>query len=225
MKGLVLLSGGLDSTTCLAYALDQCGAGNVVALTISYGQRHDRELKSARAVANYYKVKHIELDLTEIFGGADCSLLKESEEAVPEGSYKEQKEKSGRVSTYVPFRNGVFLSICAAIALKDGCSRLYYGIHRDDAAGDAYPDCSKEFNEYMSKAINAGTGWKINVIAPFVDLNKSGVVAVGKRLSVPYELTWSCYKGGDRPCGKCATCIDRARAFKENGMEDKLWNF
>lgn len=222
MKGLVLLSGGLDSTTCLAYAIDQCGAENVVALTINYGQRHDRELKSARAVTKYYGVEHIEFNLTEIFKDADCSLLKESQEEIPAGSYAEQKKSRDTVSTYVPFRNGVFLAICAAVALKKKCSLVYYGVHRDDSAGSAYPDCSKEFNEYISKAINTGTGWKVNVIAPFIDKTKAGVVAVGKRLKVPYELTWSCYNGGEKPCGVCATCIDRAKAFAENGMEDVL---
>ena len=225
MRGLVLLSGGLDSATCLEYAVSHCGAENVVALTICYGQRHDRELRSARAVAQHYGVRHIELDLTEVFRGAECTLLRDSQEDVPEGSYADQKQTENGVSTYVPFRNGVFLSICAAVALKEKCGVVFYGIHRDDVAGNAYPDCTKAFHENMARAINEGTGYKVNVIAPFINGTKADIVAYGKKAGVPYELTWSCYKGGEKPCGKCATCIDRAKAFAANNMEDKLWNF
>ena len=124
------------------------------------------------------------------------------------------------VSTYVPFRNGLFLSCAASVALSRGCGVIYYGVHSDDAAGSAYPDCSSDFNDHMSKAISIGSAQQLKVVAPFVDRTKAEVVAQGLRLGVPYELTWSCYEGNDKPCGCCGTCIDRAKAFAANGVKD-----
>ena len=97
---------------------------------------------------------------------------------------------------------------------------IYYGAHADDAAGNAYPDCSAPFNKAMADAIYIGSGDQLRLEAPFVNINKAEVVRIGLELGVPYELTWSCYEGGDRPCGKCGTCIDRAAAFAANGVED-----
>ena len=222
MKALVLLSGGLDSTTCLAEAVDKYGAEEVLALSAGYGQKHSKELDAARAVAKHYGVTHRVLDLAELFIGSDCSLLGGSEEEIPHESYAEQLSKpDGKpVSTYVPFRNGLFLAAAASVGLSNGCTEIWYGAHSDDAAGNAYPDCSAEFNEAMNRAIYLGSGNALNVRAPFIGMNKAGVVAKGLALGAPYELTWSCYEGGDKPCGKCGTCIDRARAFAENGIAD-----
>ena len=226
MKALVLFSGGIDSTTCLALAIEKYGADNVLALSISYGQKHDREIRSAKAVAEHYGVELLTLDLARIFEGSDCSLLKGSGEDIPKGEYAEQLEgREGEpVSTYVPFRNGLFLSCAASMALSRGCEVIYYGAHSDDAAGNAYPDCSSKFNDHMSKAIYIGSGDKLTVEAPFVSLTKADVVAEGLRLRAPYELTWSCYEGGDKPCGCCGTCIDRAKAFAANGIADPALN-
>ena len=97
---------------------------------------------------------------------------------------------------------------------------IYYGAHSDDAAGNAYPDCSDAFNEAMKSAIELGSGNQLTIEAPFVNWTKKDVVREGLRLHVPYELTWSCYEGGDKPCGKCGTCLDRAAAFAANGVKD-----
>ena len=140
MKALVLCSGGIDSTTCLALAVEQYGAENVLALSVSYGQKHDKEIRSARAVADYYGVPLRELDLAALFAGSSCTLLKGNGGEIPKESYAEQLEKTdGKpVSTYVPFRNGLFLASAASIALSNDCGVIYYGAHSDDAAGNAY---------------------------------------------------------------------------------------
>jgi 7-cyano-7-deazaguanine synthase len=224
MKALVLVSGGLDSTTCLALAVKEYGHENVVGLSIFYGQRHDKEIKAADAVCEYYKVEHITLDLSTMFQFSDCTLLQHSDGEIPEESYDKQLEKTNGkpVSTYVPFRNGLFLSSASAIALSKGCSKIYYGAHADDAAGNAYPDCSEAFNNAMNTAIYEGSGKQLEIVAPFINLNKAGVVKKGLELQVPYELTWSCYEGHDKACGKCGTCIDRMNAFKINGTTDPI---
>ena len=224
MKALVLVSGGLDSTTCLALAVKEYGSENVVGLSIFYGQRHDKEIKAADAVCEYYKVEHITIDLSTMFQFSDCSLLQHSDEEIPEESYEEQLSKTdGKpVSTYVPFRNGLFLSSAATIALSKGCSKIYYGAHADDAAGNAYPDCSTDFNNAMNTAIYEGSGKQLSIEAPFITKNKAGDVKLGMELGVPYELTWSCYEGHDKACGKCGTCIDRKAAFELNGITDPI---
>ena len=222
MKALVLFSGGLDSTTCLALAVEKYGKDEVLALSISYGQKHRKEIEAAQAVAAYYGVKLRTLDLAEIFAGSDCTLLQGSDGEIPKTSYAEQLAGTdGKpVSTYVPFRNGLFLSSAASIALSNGCEVIYYGAHSDDAAGNAYPDCSEDFNNAMNTAIFLGSGKQLRIEAPFVSKTKADVVAEGLRLKAPYHLTWSCYEGGEKPCGICGTCRDRAAAFAANGIAD-----
>ncbi|MBR6243828.1 MAG: 7-cyano-7-deazaguanine synthase QueC [Ruminococcus sp.] len=224
MKALVLFSGGVDSTTCLALAADKYGADEVLALSISYGQKHSKELQAAVKIAEHYGIEFRTLDLAALFAGSDCSLLAGSDEEIPKETYAEQLSKTdGKpVSTYVPFRNGLFLASAASIALSAGCEVIYYGAHSDDAAGNAYPDCSDEFNEAMNRAIFLGSGQQLRIEAPFVKLSKADVVKKGIELKVPYEMTWSCYEGGDRPCGVCGTCRDRIAAFRANGIEDPL---
>ncbi|MGN0038745.1 MAG: 7-cyano-7-deazaguanine synthase QueC [Coriobacteriales bacterium] len=223
-KALVLCSGGVDSTTLLAMAVERFGAGNVYALSISYGQKHAREIESAKAVAAHYGVEQRFLDLSAIFAESDCSLLEHSGRDVPQESYAEQLEEAGGapVSTYVPFRNGLFLASAASMALSLGCSAMYYGAHHDDWAGNAYPDCSLEFVQAFASAVERGTGGQLRMEAPFVMWNKAQIVARGLELGVPYELTWSCYEGGERPCGACGTCRDRIAAFEANGTTDPL---
>ena len=221
MKALVLFSGGVDSTTCLATAIDRFGKNNVIALSIRYGQKHIKEIEASNKIARYYDVEHIELDLTEIFKYSNCSLLSQSNRDIPHESYADQLSKTNGspVSTYVPFRNGLFLSCASSIALSKGCTRIYYGAHSDDAAGNAYPDCSKKFNDAISNAIFEGSGHQLFVIAPFVGLTKKEVVALGVKLHVPYQLTCSCYEGKDEPCKVCGTCRDRREAFLANGLD------
>lgn len=224
MKVLVLLSGGLDSSTCLAMAVEKYGAKQVIALSASYGQKHSKELEASRNIANYYQVELIELNLSKIFSYSNSSLLKHSSEEIPQHSYGEQLSKqAGEIlSTYVPFRNGLFLSTAASIALSKDCQIIFYGAHSDDAAGNAYPDCSPAFHEAMNTAIYEGSARQVKVEAPFIGLHKKEIVKLGLELQVPYELTWSCYEGGEYSCGKCATCIDREKAFEENGNIDPL---
>lgn len=218
MKRVVLLSGGVDSTTCLAMAT--ADGSEAVAVSIFYGQRHDREMEAAKAVADYYNVPLRTLNLADAFEGSNCPLLAKSGGTIPHGTYDEQATAGGPVSTYVPFRNGLMLSAAASMALSMGASEVWYGAHADDAAGSAYPDCSEDFVNKMNAAIREGTAGQVRLVAPLVTMNKAGVVRMGLALKAPYELTWSCYEGGEEPCGKCATCIDRARAFEANGVDD-----
>ena len=222
MKAMVLFSGGVDSTTCLGIAVDKYGAENVVALSIAYGQKHTKESECSQKIAQHYGVEHLYLDLGKIFQYSNCSLLSHSDQKIPTESYARQIEKTdgAPVSTYVPFRNGLFLSSAASIALSKGCEVIYYGAHSDDAAGNAYPDCSDAFNKAINEAIYIGSGNQLKVEAPFIGLTKAQVVKKGLELKVPYELTWSCYMGEDKPCGVCGTCLDRAKAFAENGVAD-----
>lgn len=224
-KALVLSSGGVDSTTCVGIAVSILGKDNVSTVSVSYGQKHVKELECADKVAAYYELPHYVLDLSNVFKYSNCSLLSGSTESVPEESYADQiaKNGEGKVATYVPFRNGLMLSAVAALAQSiypEDEVDVYIGAHADDAAGHAYADCSKEFTDAMNDAIHIGTYDKVSVVAPLVTMNKAEVVECGLKLGVPYKFTWSCYQGGDKPCGKCGTCIDRARAFELNGVED-----
>lgn len=222
-KAVVLLSGGVDSTTCLALAADEYGTYNIIALNMLYGQKHEKEIESAKAVAEYYDVPYFEMDLSAAMEYSDCPLLKHSDRAIKHMSYSEQLNEmggSGTVDTYVPFRNGLFLSAAAAFAISKGANLVFYGAHADDAAGRAYPDCSVAFAEAMNVAIQEGSGGKVKLKAPLIDMTKAEVVKLGLGLKAPYHLTWSCYEGGDTPCGECGTCIDRAKAFAANGVAD-----
>ena len=183
-KAMVLCSGGVDSTTCLALAIEKHGKENVCALSIYYGQKHVKEIQAAKAVLEYYGIEGTSLDLTPVFAYSDCSLLSHSTEDIPEESYAEQLAQRGGkpVTTYVPFRNGLFLSAAASVALSKNCSVIYYGAHHDDAAGNAYPDCSEEFVNAMNHSIVLGSGGDVRIEAPFVRWNKAQIVAEGLRL-------------------------------------------
>ncbi|MCR5255105.1 MAG: 7-cyano-7-deazaguanine synthase QueC [Acetatifactor sp.] len=224
MKALVLFSGGLDSSVCLGMAVKKYGPEEVLALSVYYGQKHKKEMDASKKVAKYYGVKRIELDLGAIFKDSDCTLLEGAKEEIPHEEYSEQLKKTGGapVNTYVPYRNGLFLSSAASIALSHGCSEIYYGAHADDAAGNAYPDTSIAFNKAISDAIYIGSGNECRIVAPFIDKPKSEVVAEGLRVGVPFELTWSCYEGHEKACGVCGTCRDRIEAFKQNGIKDPI---
>lgn len=224
MRALVLLSGGVDSSTALGIACREYGSENVVALSIVYGQKHQQEINAAVNVAKHYGVEHLYLDLSQIFKFSDCSLLSHSSKEIPHVSYDEQiKHTNGApVSTYVPFRNGLFISSAASLAISKNCDVIYYGAHRDDACGNAYPDCSEGFNNAMNEAVYIGSGNSVRIVAPFVNVSKKDIVRMGLEIGVPYELTWSCYEGHEKPCGCCGTCIDRRKAFLANGVVDPL---
>lgn len=227
-KILVLASGGLDSTVLLYKAVKEVGAENVVALSVFYGQKHAKEQECCKWQCEHLGVPVYEANLAEVFRfNPSCSaLLQGSEKEIKHESYAEQLEElggSGTVSAYVPFRNGLFLSYAAAVALQMECDKIYYGAHADDAAGHAYPDCTPEFIDAMDCAISEGTGYKVTMEAPWWDKNKAGVVAAGLELGMTheeFEHTWSCYEGGEEPCGTCGTCIDRKAAFAANGITD-----
>lgn len=225
MKAIVLSSGGVDSTTCVSLAVSRYGKENVSTVSIFYGQKHDKEIECARKVAEYYGLQHYEFDLSKIMQYSNCSLLAGSTEEIKHKSYAEQiaEDGEGKVSTYVPFRNGLMLSVAASLAQSvypDEQVMLMYGAHADDAAGQAYADCSPEFAAAIGSAIRIGTYGEVQLEAPFVECSKAQLVAEGLKLGSPYELTWSCYEGGEKPCGQCGTCIDRAQAFAANGVQD-----
>ena len=223
-RALVLSSGGVDSTTCVALAIERFGNENVSTVSVSYGQKHSKELECAKNIADYYKIKHYVIDLSEIMQYSNCSLLSHSTEEITIGSYGEQINNSskGKVSTYVPFRNGLMLSSVAALAMSiypDDITHVYLGAHADDATANAYADTSKAFTDAITLAIDEGTYHQVKVEAPLVEMNKAQVVKEGLRLKVPYNKTWSCYAGEEKPCGKCGTCIDAIEAFKINNID------
>ena len=226
-KAVVLNSGGVDSTTCVGLAVEKYGKDNVSTLSVFYGQKHAKELECAKKIAAHYEVAHYEVDLSAVMQFSNCPLLSQSTEAIRHESYAEQiaKDGEGMVRTYVPFRNGLLLSSVTALAVSlypDDEVEVYYGAHADDAAGRAYADCSPEFADAMNRAINIGTYEKVTLTAPLINMNKGEVVKTGLAINVPYELTWSCYEGGEKACGTCGTCIDRINAFKANNIEDPI---
>lgn len=222
-KNIVLLSGGIDSTTSLALSLQKFSSEQTLALTVYYGQKHVKEIEAAHSIANYYNIELQEIDLSLIYkNNLTCSLLNNSLVSIPHQSYENQKKENQLISTYVPFRNGLMLSIAASIGFNIGAEVIYYGIHKDDANNAAYPDCSIKFNKAMNEAIYEGTNKKIHIIAPFINMNKADIIHEGIKLKVPYYLTWSCYEGTEKPCRKCGTCIDREKAFKANNLIDPL---
>lgn len=231
MKILVLCSGGLDSTVLLYKAVNEVGAENVIAMNAFYGQKHAKEMEYAKWSCRHLGVEIHDVDLSAIFTfNPDCSaLLAGSRMSIEHKSYadqlKELKEagKAPTVTAYVPYRNGLFLSFASAVALQLNCSKVYYGAHADDSAGRAYPDCTPEFIDAQAKAIYEGTAGKVKMEAPWWNFNKSQVVKAGLDLGMTheeFEHTWSCYEGGEIPCGTCGTCIDRKQAFLENGIND-----
>lgn len=221
-KAVVLLSGGLDSSTAIAMAAEQ--GYELYALSFRYGQRHARELEAARAIGQHFgardhKVSDIDLRL---FGG---SALTSDEIDVPLDR-DENAMGVGVPSTYVPARNLIFLSFATAYAEVVGADDIFLGINAIDYSG--YPDCRPEFLEAFAKTANlatkAGTedGRTLRFHAPLVRMTKADIVREGTRLGVPWELTWSCYLGGEKACGKCDSCQLRLKGFAEAGLSDPL---
>ncbi len=214
---VVLLSGGLDSATCLAVA---CRAAPPVhALTIGYGQRHRRELRAARALARRYGVaRHVVLDLP-------LGPLLDSALTRPQRRLPSREPRAGSIpSTYVPARNTILLSIALGYAESHRLGSIYLGANAVDYAG--YPDCRgdylRSFERMARLATRAGVLGRgtIRIRAPLLRLSKAEIVRFGTRLGVPWALTWSCYAGGRVPCGRCASCRIRARGFRAAGMPD-----
>jgi len=215
MKAYVLLSGGIDSTTCLAMAHKQF-SGSVVAVSFNYGQRHTNEIEHAAEICTRYDVRHDIIQVPELLGRGG---LNDETLEMPNASYDDLPE--GVSPTYVPFRNGFMLSTLASHAAPDEeCEALFFGAHADDAANWAYPDCTPEFIGGMANAIYIGTYHKIRLYTPLIFLDKAGVIREGDRLGVPWSLTWSCYEGRDVHCGVCPTCRSRMEGFLLAGVSD-----
>lgn len=217
---VVLFSGGLDSTTALAWALARYD--RVHALTFDYGQRHRVEVSLARKTARKLGVAHtvLKVDLRQIGGSAL------TDPAIPlPRSVRPPKKAPGPPATYVPFRNGIFLALAAAWAEARGFRDLVCGFHVADSPD--YPDTSARFVRAMEKAIRAGTkaafgGPRPRALAPFVGLGKADIIRKGLALGVDYSYSVSCYSGDEAPCGTCSSCRLRARAWRDVGHDDPL---
>ena len=212
MKSLVVHSGGMDSTVLL-YQLLQAG-DEVKALSINYGQRHSRELDGARALCSELGVEHRVADLSGLSDLLAGSALTSSDIEVPEGHYAEDNMKA----TVVPNRNMILLSVAAGWAISSKYDRIAYAAHSGDHA--IYPDCRNEFAEALDGAIRLADWHEVSLYRPFVDMTKADIVSLGAKLGVPFEKTWSCYKGQDLHCGRCGTCVERREAFYLAGVED-----
>lgn len=222
MKAIVLNSGGLDSTTCVSMAVEKYGKENVSTVSIFYGQTLKKELECARKIAEHYGLKHYEFDLSDIFKYSNCTLLEHSTEEIKEESYEEQYSEDKIISSCVPFRNGLMLSVVATLAQsiypEEECD-IVLGNHKSDFA---YADCSEAFTYKMGEAITEGTYGLVHFWSPLVSMEKSDVVKEGLRLNTPYEMTWSCYEGHEKACGRCGSCLCRLEAFEKNGVEDPI---
>ena len=219
MRAVVLLSGGLDSTTTLAKAL--ADGMEVTALSFSYGQRHSRELVSAANVAKYYGIEHVIVDLDlSMFRSA---LTREDLE-VPEDRDESQMGKDIPI-TYVPARNIIMMSVAAGLCESVDADRIYIGANVVDYSG--YPDCRPEFFEAFERMIAVGTkagveGHPITIETPILRCSKADIVRMGKELGAPLHLTWSCYEGGEKACGRCDSCRLRLKGFEEAGYRDEI---
>jgi len=219
-KAVVLLSGGLDSSTTLALAKSQ--GYEIHALIFDYGQRHKKEVESARKIAEFFGVRCriMRIDLKQ-FGG---SALTDRRIRVPERRPLTSFSKE-IPPTYVPARNTIFLGFALAWTEVIGAEAIFIGANAIDYSG--YPDCRPEFYQAFQKVAELGTkrgveGGKIQIKYPLITLSKAEIIRKGKELGVPFHLTWSCYKGEKKACGKCDSCILRLKGFKEAGLDEPL---
>lgn len=209
-SSLLILSGGMDSVTLLYEYRDQIA----LAVNFHYGSNHnEREAECAR-----YHCKNLGIELLEIslgfIGEYFHSSLLDGADAVPEGSYTDENMRS----TVVPFRNGIMLAVAAGIAESNGLTRLLIASHAGDHA--IYPDCRQGFIDAMGRAIEEGTYEDITLLAPYSALTKAQIASVGKRLGIDYSKTYSCYRGNEKHCGCCGTCVERREALAEAGVVD-----
>lgn len=208
---LIILSGGLDSTTMLYDYQDEIK----LALTFDYGSNHaKKEIECAKYHCKKLGIEHIIIPLDFMKQYFKSSLL-EGAEAIPEGHYASENMKS----TVVPFRNGIMLSIACGLAESRNIDYVMIANHAGDHA--IYPDCRATFIDSMSEAMAYGTYNNVKIFAPYTSITKSDIVLLGTELGIDYTKTWSCYKGGKYHCGKCGTCVERKEAFAINNIEDK----
>jgi len=218
MKAVVILSGGMDSSTAAFIAKKE--GYEIIPLHFNYNQRtQKRELKAFNDICDALGIKEdkryvIDLDFFSKIGAS--ALVDKSIEVPTDGI------KPGIPITYVPFRNGIFLSIAAAIAEKEKAEAIFLGVVEEDSSG--YPDCREEFINYMQKAINAGTKPETNIKikTPLIHLKKEDIVKKAYEVGVPLELTWSCYKEEKEACGVCDSCRLRLKGFKKANLKDKI---
>ena len=210
MKSLVVLSGGMDSATALAWARGT--HKEVSAVHFQYGSKHNlRELQAAEKLAVHY---NIGLHVVHLPFSQFKSDLLLSGGDIPEGHYADESMKR----TVVPFRNGILLAFAAGLAESIGAGSVVLGNHAGDHA--IYPDCRPEFAAKMAEAIRLGTYAQIELLCPFQNINKTEIAKIGKALAVPYQLTWTCYKGKEKHCGKCGSCVERQEAFRDSNQMD-----
>lgn len=209
-SSLLVLSGGMDSVTLLYEYRDQIA----LAVNFHYGSNHnEREAECARYHCSKLGIELLELNL-DFIGQYFHSSLLDGPEAVPEGNYTDDNMRS----TVVPFRNGIMLAVATGIAESNGLTKLLIASHAGDHA--IYPDCRQAFIAAMGRAIEEGTYEDISLLAPYSALTKTQIAAIGKRLGVDYSMTYSCYKGQEKHCGRCGTCVERREALREAGIED-----
>jgi len=211
-RDLVLLSGGLDSSTALARSHARGIA--VFALSVDYGQRHRRELAAAAEIAAFYGVEHGVLDMTGWGQLLTGSALTDPNVPVPHGHYAAPAMKA----TIVPNRNATLLCAAAGVAVSKGCTHVVTAVHAGDHP--VYPDCRPEFITALDIAVALGTGEAVRLDAPFVHIDKTEIAREAGKLGLPVERTWSCYEGGDVHCGRCGTCVERIEAFTDAGVDD-----
>lgn len=209
-KSLIILSGGMDSVTLLYDRKDEIA----VAVTFDYGSNHNkREEEFAKYHCEKLGIEHIIIPLAFIHDYFKSSLL-EGASAIPDGHYEDETMKS----TVVPFRNGIMLSVACGIAESRELEKVLIANHFGDHA--IYPDCRKGFIDAMSEAMRNGTYKGITIDAPYTNITKTDIAKIGKSLGIDYSKTYSCYKGGEKHCGKCGTCVERKEALRDAGIED-----
>lgn len=212
-KGVVLLSGGMDSTTVLYHALKQDEVTLNAALSFDYGQRHSTELNYASRMASKHGIDHEIISLRDVTRFLKGSALTDDIE-VPHGHYAEDNMRV----TVVPNRNSMMLNIAAAVAIGTGAGRVYAAMHAGDHP--VYPDCRPEFVSALQTTLRYATETTVEIWTPFIMWGKDKIVKHGHDLGVPFEETWSCYEGSNVHCGKCGTCVERAEAFHLAGVDD-----
>ena len=213
-SGVLIYSGGMDSTTLLYYLLHQ--NYHLKALSFNYGQRHAKELAAAAAICRKLDVPHQVVDLTAITGLIGGSSLTDPALPVPEGHYTGENMKI----TVVPNRNMIMLSIAIGHAIALKYDAVAYAAHSGDHT--IYPDCRPAFVEAMQQVAGLCDWHPVKIATPFIKMDKGDIAELGLQLGVPFELTWTCYNGRDRHCGKCGACQERREAFFKHGLADPI---